>query len=238
LLGGQEAPLQQKEGGFGVTLLKTLIDRHNQSKANDITSFPVTFVMSGCGNSSVEIKTIPGHDHGCDGKIYELSADYLLVAKPDASNPRERLCDTSAPERARIGEFDGELFFWATQLHQTVTPDVIKERHFWPLPPTMKGLAKTAKAEAPENEINDWFDRYTVACTLDEADEVKTVNDRCKNSIGKLDATVWAAACKTQKNGQQRKTGADGKRPYVHCHRFLDAGGKRGPMLPVKMNTN
>ena len=100
--------------------------RHNNSKKSEITAFPISFVMSGCSNKSITIATIiDGSDHGCGGKIYELTVGFNMVNNPDPANPRERLCDPSVPDKSRNGDFDGELFFWARTMYKTLLNDVI-----------------------------------------------------------------------------------------------------------------
>eukprot|EP00973_Karenia_brevis_P054058 7508612-Karenia_brevis.AAC.1 len=47
--------------------------RHNHSKRGEITGFPVTFTLAVCGNTEVEIQSLPGIDNGCGGKVYEMS---------------------------------------------------------------------------------------------------------------------------------------------------------------------
>jgi hypothetical protein len=133
-----ESPIQPET-------LKNILDpqdgnvdaRHNHNKLGELTAFPITFVLSGCGNQAITLHSTPGKDNGCGGKIHEIRTNYNLVACPDEFDPTQRLCDTSTPTRCREGEYDGELFFWARMMYKTIMPDVCKTRHMTPLPPTL-----------------------------------------------------------------------------------------------------
>jgi hypothetical protein len=182
--------------------LKNLLDpqdgnvdaRHHNNKPGDITSFPVTFVLTGCGNQSISVASIEGKDNGCGGKVHEMRTNYNLVADPDKTDPTQRLCDTTIPTRVRQGEFDGELFFWARVMCKTITNDVCKTRHMAPLPASL-AVSEDVVSSKLVNDILKWFDLNTVACTREESspccDIIKLVGPDIK--VGSIDSAVWSA---------------------------------------------
>ena len=194
--------------------------RHNHSKKGDITGFPITFVMSGCSNKSITIASASdGADHGCGGKIYELTVGYNMVDNPDVNNPRERTCDTTVPEKSRNGDFDGELFFWVRAMYKTLLNDVCTTRLLTPLPPS---LCETRASMQPEQEtmaakVQEWFNLHTVACSKADAHPAKDVKTRLESDLGKVDGTVWAECLKDQKNqGTMEKRGESKKYYFKH----------------------
>ena len=166
--------------------------RHNSNKLGELTSFPITFVLSGCGNQSITLHSTPGKDNRCGGKIHEIRTNYNLVACPDEFDPTQRLCDTSTPTRCREGEYDGELFFWARMMYKTITPDVCKTRHMTPLPPTLI-LGEDELASKLVRNIKTWFDKNTAAWEPIDATPPCIIVRAVTKALGRIDGTVWAA---------------------------------------------
>ena len=78
-----ESPIQPET-------LKNILDpqdgnvdaRHNNNKLGELTAFPITFVLSGCGNQAITLHSTPGKDNGCGGKIHEIRTNYNLSRAP------------------------------------------------------------------------------------------------------------------------------------------------------------
>ena len=139
--------------------------------------------------------------------MHELATSYLLVSHPDPNNFRERLCDPSVPVRSRAGEFDGELFWWARAMYQTISNDVCKSRHMTPLPPSIAQKQDELEEASAADRVNEWFAKFTVPCPQTEASEWKLVKAACEDALGKIDGTVRAECGKDQKHqGRIRKT--------------------------------
>ena len=184
--------------------------RHNNNKPGDVTGFPVTFVMTGCGNASVRIQAPGGGDHGCGDKVNELSTHYNLVAEPSPSNPRDRRADTDLPELSRTGALDAELFYWARCMYQTITEDVCTSRHMQPLPPSVQhNEAERGCGQLPHAQrLSDWFDTHTEACLPAAATPTKQMKKAAEDCLGHLDGTVWSECLKDQAHqGRHRPAG-------------------------------
>jgi hypothetical protein len=168
--------------------------RHHNNKPGEITSFPISFVLTGCGNQSISLASAVGKDNGCGGKVHEIRTNYNLVAVPDPTNKTQRLCDTTLPTRARQGEFDGELFFWARVMYKTITADVCKTRHMSPVPPTLV-VSEDVMSTTVVTAILKWFDINTVVSTRELSTPVCDIMKRVVQDInvGSIDSAVWSA---------------------------------------------
>jgi hypothetical protein len=202
--------------------------RHNNSRPDEITGFPITFVLAGCGNTSVRVKTTPGQDHGCGGKIHEITTCFSLVAAPTENNPLERLCDTSIPGQSRAGEYDGELFYWACAMYQTITPDVCKARHMMPLPPSVVETSRILAAESQADLVKQWVLKKTVPCAPQDATDWNILRALIEQDLGSIDGAVWAECGMIQRMmGRFRNKPQKIDRYHVL---FADTpGGKRVP---------
>jgi hypothetical protein len=168
--------------------------RHHNNKPGEITSFPISFVLTGCGNQSISLASAVGKDNGCGGKVHEIRTNYNLVAVPDPTNKTQRLCDTTLPTRARQGEFDGELFFWARVMYKTITADVCKTRHMSPVPPTLV-VSEDVMSTTVVTAILKWFDINTVVSTRELSTPICDIMKRVVQDInvGSIDSAVWSA---------------------------------------------
>jgi hypothetical protein len=204
--------------------------RHNNSQQNEITGFPITFVLVGCGNSSIKVKTTSGEDHGCGGKIHEIMTGYNLVAAPDRDNPRERKCDTSVPGLSRTGAFDAELFFWSRAMYKTIKGDVCASRHMTPLPPSIAAMqAETHDQLSTADRVRKWLDDHTVPCIPADATDWTVLRPMIVTQLGEIDNTIWAeCALQPKHQGRYRSKAAKIDRFYV-LHAHAKGDGKRVP---------
>jgi len=222
---------------FQAEMIKNLMDpqdgnvdaRHNISKLDDVTSFPVTMVLSGAKNSSVQVACANGVDTGCDQKISEVDCGYNLVGNPDPRNVTQRLADVNIPELCSSGALDGEMFFWAKHMYTTIEPSVCKTRHMAPLP---RGIVANFKRQSPGGSTNlkerliEWFDDNTQPCHPKDALTIADMQSKIEMSLGKLDATVFSAAGKAQKGGQLRVRVLNSNH-YIYKHQYK-TGDVRG----------
>ena len=186
--------------------------RPNNSKPTDITGCPITFVLSGCGNNNIQIHTKLGEDHGCGGKIHEISTCFNLLADRDPHNPSQRKCDTSMPSLSRTGPFDGEIFYWARAMFKTITSDVCRQRHMTPLPPSVRAsqeeLANTSLAE----KVREWLKDHTLECSREDATDWNVLKTVIEDALGKMDTPIWSEAGiapKMQGRYRSKKNGID-----------------------------
>ena len=118
--------------------------RANHSRADDVTSFPISWKVFVQSNSGLRYSN--SAEDGLAGKIVEIHPPFEFVPKElfDDENPRQRIAKPSLSTRALKGEFAAELFAWARALACTFHVDICGGRILSPQPPDVITLCAEA----------------------------------------------------------------------------------------------